>query len=200
MSSMSALNSRLDGTLARADDILAAKLRREKDRLEREIAEEQEAARDQARADAWRNREIGAFYDDAFRSFGVETPPPVDDERPGNYRHRLYERLRRKLPNHHSLADVRGDELHGVAFVNFEKMLLEAAKAEGERPSVENMPDDGTIVMRVRSDANTGGKYNEFWGKTSFIKEMGRPGRKVAAIIDRRTGQAIWGRPFPAAR
>jgi hypothetical protein len=46
--------------------------------------------------------------------------------------------------------------------------------------------------MRTRVDANTGTKYNEFFGKRSYIADMGRPGRRVAKIVDRRTGQAIW--------
>jgi hypothetical protein len=192
---MSAVQERLNSTLSRADELLAERTRREIERLKRADAEEREAAREQARADAWKNREIGAVYDPAFASFGVQTPAPLDDERPGRYRRRLFERLRVKLPSDHSLADCRADDLpSGQAFVNFEKMLLEAATAEGERPSVENLPPDGTIVMRVRSDENTGGKFNEFFGTTSFIKEMGREGRKVAAIVDRRTGQAIWSR------
>jgi hypothetical protein len=73
--------------------------------------------------------------------------------------------------------------------------LLQAARREGENRSPENLPDDG-IIMRVRTDANTGGKFHEFHGKRSFIADMSRPGRKVERIVDRRTGQAIWGKGF----
>jgi len=37
--------------------------------------------------------------------------------------------------------------------------LLQAARREGENSSPENLPDDG-IIMRVRTDANTGGKFH----------------------------------------
>ena len=152
--------------------------------MEREDADAREAARDQARADAWRTREIGAFYDDAFRSFGVETPPPVDGERPARYRRRLFDRLRVKLPSGHSLADCRSDDLPaGQAFVNIEELLLRAAKAEGEKPSTENLPDDGTIVARTRVD-DMGQKSTEFFGHELYIKAMGRPGRRVLRLMN----------------
>jgi hypothetical protein len=80
-----------------------------------------------------------------------------------------------------------------------ERLVIEAAQQEGEKPSFENLPDTG-MVMRTRTDANTSTKFNEFYGKRSFIADMGRPGRKVERIVDRRTGNAIWGRPLPAAR
>ena len=50
---------------------------------------------------------------------------PVDGERPGRYRRRMFDRLRRKLPENHDLPDVRADELPaGQAFVNFEKLRM----------------------------------------------------------------------------
>ena len=81
-------------------------------------------------------------------------------------------------------------------FDNFEAMLLEAAKAEGQRPSVDNLPNDGSLVARHRTDSATGERMTEFYGRRSFIADMGRPGRKVERIVDRSSGQTIWGRPF----
>ena len=69
--------------LSRADDVLRERLRREAAELERQDAEQRRADAAQARADAHRKREIAELYDDAFRNFGVETPQPIDDERPG---------------------------------------------------------------------------------------------------------------------
>jgi hypothetical protein len=86
-----------------------------------------------------------------------------------------------------------------LAYGTIERLVIEAAQQEGEKPSFENLPDTG-MVMRTRTDANTGTKFNEFYGKRSFIADMWRPGRKVERIVDRRTGNAIWGRPLPAAR
>jgi hypothetical protein len=190
--SVSSAQARFDSTISRMDALLESKVREEDAAQRRADAARADEAREQARADAYRCREIGAMYDPAFMAHGQQTPQSVADEKPGRYRRRLYEHLRRKLPPGNELSDVRSDDIPaGQAFVNFENMIIEAAKAEGERPSVENLPDDG-MVMRTRVDANTGTKYNEFFGKRSYIADMGRPGRRVAKIVDRRTGQAIW--------
>jgi hypothetical protein len=77
-------------------------------------------------------------------------------------------------------------------FDNFEAMLLQAARAEGERPSAANLPSDGSLISRTRIDQATGEKSLDWYGTESFIKQMGRPGRRVEKIIDRRSNQAIW--------
>ena len=77
-------------------------------------------------------------------------------------------------------------------------MVLEAAKEEGLAPSMENLPESGEIISRERADA-AGGKVTEFYGRESFIAGMGRPGRKVAAIRNPRTGETLYGRPFSRA-
>jgi hypothetical protein len=82
-----------------------------------------------------------------------------------------------------------------IVFDNFETELIKAATAEGASPSFENLPDDGSLVARHRTD-DMGQRVTEFFGPSSFIRGMGRPGRQVERIVDRRTGQAIWGRPF----
>ena len=60
----------------------------------------------------------------------------------------MFNRLRGKLPDSHDLAEIDPSELPLEALSKFEQMLIEAAKAEGERPSTENLPDDGTLVVR----------------------------------------------------
>jgi hypothetical protein len=196
---MSALQRRLDSTLERFDDILVERLRREKAALERQDAERMMADAAQARADSERRREYQARYDPAFAAFGVQTPQPIADERPGQYRRRLFEHLQRRLPDSNEWSDVRADDIPASARANIEALVIDAARLEGERPSADNLPDEGT-VMRTRTDANTGTKFNEFFGRRSFIADMGRPGRPVARIVDRKTGNCIWGTAFPSAR
>jgi hypothetical protein len=43
-------------------------------------------------------------------------------------------------------------------------------------------------------------KKTEFYGADSFIKELSRPGRRVARIIDPVKGRVVLGAPFPEAR
>jgi hypothetical protein len=190
---MSAVQQRFDDTLSRADDLLRERLRREEQELARQDASLEEARRQRQRAKAEARRQIAGVYDDAFRSFGTEVPAAVDDEAPAAYRRRLFNRLARKLPSGHDLADVRADDVSGqpIVFDNFEALIIEAAKREGAKPSFENLPSDGEMVARHRSD-DTGTRFTEFFGRSSFIKDMTRPGRKVAAIYDRNSGQAIW--------
>ena len=198
---MATAANRLDSTLSRLDTVLDQQASR-LEAMEARAALERDFARAQRMRDAAEaRREIQATYSDAYRSFGNECPSPIDDEAPSAYRRRLFNRLARKLPPDHKLATLRADDLGSqpVVLDNFEAMLLQAAAAEGSSPSIANLPPDGTIITRTRSDANTGARINEFFGTTSFIKDMGRPGRRVAAIVDRRTGQAIWGRPFERA-
>ena len=199
MSTMSDLQRRVDGTLSRVDEALVAKLQRQAAQLEREAAEERQAERERARADSFRNHELGAIFADAFAAFGTQVPAPADDERPSAYRRRLFERLRRKLPSNHDLANIRADELpSGDVYVEFERRVIEAARAEGAQPSVENLPDAG-MISRTRSD-DMNGKMIEWFGAESFIKDMSRPGRRVAYIRNPNDNTIIWGRQLQQAR
>jgi hypothetical protein len=186
----------LDSLNARADDILAARLRREEAQLEAEQAAQRQAAREQARANAERNREYQARYADAFSAFGTEAPAPIDDETPFAYRRRLFTRLQHRLGADHDLAEIRSDELSGPAMRNFEIMIIDASKAEGLKPSFQNLPADGTLVSRTRIDADTGEKSTHFYGRSSFIKDMGREGRRVLRLMDPKTRSVLLGAPF----
>jgi hypothetical protein len=198
---MSAVQERFNATLSRADDLLVERLRREEAELARADAARADAARAKARDDAEKRRQIASTYDDAFRSFGTTVPEAADDESPAAYRRRLFNRLARKLAADHELASVRADDVSSqpIVFDNFERMLLDAAKAEGERPSIENLPDDGTLISRTRVD-DMGEKSINWYGRESFIKQMGREGRRLAAIRNPRDNTIIWGRQLQQAR
>jgi hypothetical protein len=196
-----ALQARLDATMTRADEVIRARLKREIAEQEREDAERAGAARQKARDDAEKRRMVATKFDDAFASFSAETPQARDDESPGDYRRRLYERLRRRLPDSHELVNVRADELpSGPAYLNFERMVIDAAKAEGEQPSFDNLPRDGSLIARKRVDAATGKKATHWYGRESFLKELGRPAQKVTAILDPKSQNVLWGKPLDRVR
>ena len=67
-----------------------------------------------------------------------------------------------------------------IVFGNFEAMLLQAATAEGERPSIDNLPSDGSLVSRVRTD-DMGEKSINWYGRSSFIADMSRNERMSQA-------------------
>ena len=196
MNKVEFLQRRVDGVAARADALLDRQLRDRDEAQARADAEMEVARRQKARAYAEGCRQYQARYDDAYSSFGVQTPVPIDNEHPEKFRIRLFNRLVRKLPEGHAWADTRADDLPlGPAMDNIEAMVLEAAKAEGLAPSFDNLPEDGTMVIRQRAD-DSGAKLTEFFGRRSFIADMGRPGRKVARIVNPRTGDVLYGRPF----
>ena len=191
---MSALQAKMD----RLDALLDQRLRREEAEQARADASLEDARRAKMRDNAEARRLIAQTYDDAFRSFGVTTPEPADDEAPSAFRKRLFNRLARKLPPDHDLAQLRSDDLGSqpIVFDNFEAELIKAATVEGASPSFENLPDDGSLVARHSTDSATGERMTEFFGRRSFIADMGRPGRPVERIVDRNSGHAIWGKPF----
>jgi hypothetical protein len=185
---VSALQAKID----RLDALLDRKLADREAEQAHADASLEDARRAKMRDNAEARRLIAQTYDDAFRSFGVTTPEPADDEAPSAFRKRLFNRLARKLPPDHDLAQLRADDLgpQPIVFDNFETELIKAATAEGASPSFENLPDDGSLVARHRSD-DMSQRITEFYGRRSFITDMGRPGRQ-----DRNSGHAIWGKPF----
>jgi hypothetical protein len=198
---MASATARFDETLARLDSVLDGQVRRVEALEARIDAEREEARRQRMRDASEQRREIAARYDDSFRSFGVTVPEAADDEPPSRYRARLFNRLARRLASDHELSSIRADDLGSqpVVFDNFEAMLLQAARAEGSRPSIENLPSDGSMVMRTRTD-DMNQRMTEWFGRESFIKSLGRPGRPVERIVDRRSNSVIWGKPLSQAR
>jgi hypothetical protein len=193
------LTDRLDGSTRRIDNLLNVMGRREIEREARDDAERMMAAREQARADSEKKRVIQTRYDDAFSAFGTRAPQPVEGERPGQYRRRMFELLRNKLPSDHEWADVRADDVPASARTQIEALVIKAAMAEGLRPSAENLPPSG-LVRRERTDQDTGAKSIEFLGRRSFIADMGRQSQYVHRIVNPRTGAVLHGEPLHCVR
>ena len=190
-----------ESLLARLDGLIDGQVRRLEKVEARADAEREEARRVRMRDAMHERTEIGSRYDSAFRSFGTTVPEPADDEAPSRYRARLFNRLARRLSPDHDLAGVRADDLGGqpVVLDRFEEMIIAAAKAEGERPSIDNLPRDGAMISRARVDSDTGSKITEWFGKESFIKSMGREGRRVLRLVDPASGRVLLGAPFSRA-
>ncbi len=153
-----------------------------------EAAERRDRARN--RADACRRHQ--ERYADSFDAFGAQTPPPIDGEFPGDYRRRLLQRLIDKLPNGARWSGTQADDFGRDMIGPIEQEVLSAATAEGERPSPENLPDDGTLIARHRVDSATGQRFTEYFGKRSFIADMNRPGKRLVAIHTP-TGSVLFG-------
>jgi hypothetical protein len=81
-----------------------------------------------------------------------------------------------------------------------EAQLLGELEREGDQPTGSNLPQspDDPRAMHERTDS-LGGKTITFEARESFIKSLGRPGRKVLRIFDAGRGRVIWGPQFPPA-
>jgi hypothetical protein len=110
-------NVRLALETERFADIMAHDNARRAAQVRADDAARMMAAREQARADADLRREYQARYADAFASHGTLVPAPVDDERPGQYRQRLFDSLQRKIASVSRTGDrqVRRPFLRPVA-------------------------------------------------------------------------------------
>lgn len=187
--------TKFSDTINRLDALLDQRLKREEAEQARADASLEEARRQRQRSQAEARTEIAARYDSAYASFGTTVPQAADDEPVQKYRARLFNRLTRRLPGSNEWSATRADDIPlGPAMDTIEALVLQAAQLEGQRPSFENLPDTG-MVVRHRTD-DMGQRVTEFFGRRSFIADMGRPGRPVERIVDRNSGQTIWGKPF----
>ena len=194
------LVDRIEGSSRRIDGMLDSLTRREAERWRAEDAERMMVEREQARADSEKKRVIQTRYDDAFAAFGTRAPQPVEGERPGQYRRRMFELLRNKLPTSNEWFDVRADDIPPSARSQIEAMVISAAMREGMRPSPENLPRDGSLVRRERTDQDTGARSVEWLGRKSFIADMGRQSQYVHRILNPRTGAVLHGDPLHYVR
>jgi hypothetical protein len=134
-------------------------------------------------------RKYQAHYDEHLsRHVGFQTPQPSVGEHVNHYRARCMNAFARaflppihdlyKIGYHKLMRDaVRDDNM--VAFNNFEKMNIEACKVEAFNP---NYVAPGEF--RMISKRNQFGHETErvFIGPEHFVKQMGRPGRRVVTF------------------
>jgi hypothetical protein len=191
MSAVDDAAARAERATERLNKFLDFKVRREMRAYADEAAAQEKQRRDQARERAEYRRKHQENYDAAFSLFGERTPEPAADEAPGTYRRRLFRALQRKLPDCHDLGDLDPWELSTSVIEKFEQDLIDAAMSEAEQPSGTNLPADGSLAERSRTDSKTGRRETRFYGRESFIKSMSRPGRRVVAILGS-DGVAIW--------
>jgi len=173
--SLDALHQRIHKSTSAIDQLLA-KFRGE------EVAERERSAVERARADSAECEDIRATYAPAFEAFNAEVPAPSDGADPGPYRRKLDARLARRLPPSHDLARIDSwQSMPDGALVPLERDLFRAAAAEAKTPSFENLPEDGRMIQRTRTDEQSGHRENVFYGRRSFIADFAP--QKVRAII-----------------
>jgi hypothetical protein len=147
-------------------------------------AAEAQERRDRIRRDAERCSAHQERYDNVFTKFGKRAPMALADDEPPTYRRQLFGLGQTMLPSDHWLAKVDPMEIDGKVIAPLEQMLIEALEAENENPSVENLPetvaDSRARIEKI--DPETNERRIEWRARESFIKELSRPGRKVASF------------------
>jgi len=117
-----------------------------------------------------------ARADAVFAGFGERAPRPLEGEVLIDYRRRLATKLKKHSP---AWGKVKFSELPESAFKIAEDTVYNDAIAAAANP-VDLQA--GELRMVTKIDPTTGVRSNVFYGKESFVKQMGRPGRRVASF------------------
>ena len=117
-------------------------------------------------------------WDAVAQMFGKQAPRWLTGESLPAYDRRLATMLR---PYSKNWADVKMSELPDGAFRNAEQIYTDAMHA------AHNPTDLGPGEERkvVRIDPDTGMRQITWQGGESFIKGLGRPGRRVVSFLNR---------------
>jgi hypothetical protein len=94
------------------------------------------------------------------------------------YRAKLAILAKHQLPPDHELRRVQYRRLDSAIFDNFEPQLLRACRQEAYNPATVP-PGEFRKVVEIASD---GMKMVKWIGQQSFVKDMGRPGRRVVSF------------------
>jgi hypothetical protein len=137
-----------------------------------------EFSRDQAMRMQASARVLQQRYDDALIPWDLRAPSPVLGEDIREYRARLAILAKKQLPVDHEMRKVTYRRLDSLVFDNFEPQLLQAVQRAAYDPTSVPMGE----FRRVTEIAPDGMKIVKFIGQQSFVKDMGRPGRRVVSF------------------
>ena len=121
------------------------------------------------------------YYDNALRKVGMRAPQPVLGTTVNDYRRETLRNLKRTfLPQTHPLYEVQFRQLKADALGVLEPQLLQARVVEANNPV--HVPAG---ELRKVEELDEYGKLKTIrWvGQESFVKAMGRPGRRVTSFL-----------------
>ena len=120
------------------------------------------------------------YYDETLRNVGVRAPQPVLGDTVNHYRRETLRNLKRTfLPQNHPLYEVQFRELKADALQVLEPQLLKAVVVEANNPC---HVEPGQLKKIERLDQYGQVKTIDWVGQESFVKAMGRPGRRVVSF------------------
>jgi hypothetical protein len=122
---------------------------------------------------------VQSRWDSTFAALGRSAPARRADESGTSYLRRLSRVGRKYIPRGEQIAQVDFDELPDAVVPKFSELMRAAVARNVVR--TDNM-QPGELKSVMRRDENTGMQIREWHGPTSFVKEMGRPCRRVVRI------------------
>jgi hypothetical protein len=125
-------------------------------------------------------RQYQAYYDEALRNVGVRVPGPVLGQTCNDFRRETCRHLKRTfLPQIHDLYKVNYRGLEADTLAIFEPQLLQACVTEANNPA---HLQPGEIRKVERLDETGRVRCIDWIGQESFVRAMGRPGRRVVSF------------------
>jgi hypothetical protein len=123
-----------------------------------------------------------AAFDPICRQVGLRAPMPTFGQHPADYDREMLRNFKKTFLIHHDLYRVNMRSLDDSVLPQFTSLVCEAVVKEAYNPL--NVPKG---EMRKVERLDELGRVSEIhWiGQESFVKEMGRPGRRVVAFNTR---------------
>jgi hypothetical protein len=118
-------------------------------------------------------------YDDALQPLGVRANAPVLGQDILDYRRNELVRIKKLLPDDHELRRVQIRQLPTAALDTFEPQYLRECRATAYRADTVPLGQ----MRRVEDIDANGLKIVKWIGQTSFVREMGRPCRRVVSFL-----------------
>jgi hypothetical protein len=125
-------------------------------------------------------RRFQEFYDQILRTVGMRAPQPVLGQSVNQYRRETLRQLKKTfLPQNHDLYQVQCRKLPPDALGVFEPQILRACVDAANDPS---HLEPGELRKVERLDEFGKLRFVDWIGKESFVRAMGRPGRRVLSF------------------
>jgi hypothetical protein len=117
-------------------------------------------------------------YERALEPWNRRAPSPVLSQSVEDYRRETLVKIKRLLPDDHELRNIQVRRMPSDALEVFDPQLCQACKEEAYNP---NTVPRGEFRIVPEVDSN-GMRIYRFVGQESFVKQMGRPGRRVKSF------------------
>jgi hypothetical protein len=127
-------------------------------------------------------REHQARCDAALEPWGQRAPPSVAGESVRAYQRRLLTLVQPRLPEGHRMRELDFTDPEAMpkgVLANFEPEVYRDVAAAGSR---NDSAAPGELREVIRTDPRNGYKEHLFFGRESFVKQMGVPGRRVVSF------------------